>query len=102
MRENVGIALTKMADPEIRERVSAGDVAALGYLEFNEAERDVVIAAAKDYPDPEVSGFSFGSLNFNAPPPASFNFTENGQFGVAAHYAFGSFAKPVIVGGHAM
>ena len=101
-RENVGIALTQMADPDIRERVSAGDVAALGYLEFNEAERDVVIAAAKDYPDPEVSGFAFGALNFNAPPPSGFSFTKTGQFGVAAHYAFGSHASPVIVGGHAM
>jgi|SRR5271165_3548627 len=99
-RENVGNALTQMADPEIRERVAAGDVAALGYLEFNEAERDVVIAAARDYPD--VSGFEIGSLNFGSSPPPGFDFTENGQFGVAAHYSFGSNAPSVIVGGHAM
>jgi len=89
-----------MADPEIRDKVAAGDVAALGYLEFNEAERDVVIAAARDYP--EVSGFDMNGLHFNAPPPPGFDFTENGQFGVAAHYAFGAFASPVIIGGHAM
>jgi hypothetical protein len=89
-----------MADPEIREKVAAGDVAALGYLEFNEAERDVVIAAAKDYPD--VSGFDIGSLNFGSTPPSGFDFTENGQFGVAAHYSFGANAAPVIIAGHAM
>jgi len=43
-----------------------------------------------------------GGLNFNAPPPQGFNFTENGQFGVASHYAFGANAAPVMVGGHAM
>ena len=99
-RENVGNALGQMADPELREKVAAGDVAALGYLEFNEAERDVVIAAARDYP--EVSGFNMGALNFGAPPPTGFDFTENGQFGVASHYAFGAHASPVIIGGHAM
>jgi hypothetical protein len=99
-RENVGKALTLMSDPEIRDKVAEGDVAALGYLEFNEAERDVVIGAAKDYP--EVSGFALGSLNFGSAPPQGFDFTENGQFGVASHYAFGANASPVTVGGHAM
>jgi hypothetical protein len=99
-RENVGKALTQLADPEIREKVAGGDVAALGYLEFNEAEREVIIGAAKDYP--EVSGFALGSMNFNSAPPSGFDFTENGQFGVASHYAFGSNAPSVILGGHAM
>jgi len=99
-RENVGNALSQMADPEIRDRVAAGDVAALGYLEFNEAERDVVIGAAKDYP--EVSGFALGALDFSSAPPNGFDFTENGQFGVASHYAFGANAAPVVIGGHAM
>jgi hypothetical protein len=97
-RENVGIALNAMSDADVCEKVAAGDLSVLGDLEFDEKERDVLIDAARDYP--EVSGYAFnlGSFNFAAAPPNGLNFAANGRFGEAAHYAFGVNAGPNIAG----
>jgi hypothetical protein len=93
-RENVGIALNAMADPDVCEKVAAGDLSALGDLDFDDKERSVLVDAARDYP--EVSGYAFnlGTLNFSAAPPTALNFADNGRFGQAAHYAFGRNAGP--------
>ena len=93
-RENVGIALNAMADADICEKVAAGNLAVLGDLEFDEKERDVLIDAARDYPDVSGFSFSFATLNFSVAPPSTLNFAANGRFGEAAHYAFGRFAGP--------
>lgn len=97
-RENVGTALNAMDDDAVRSAVAEGDLTVLGDLEFNDAERAVLIDAARDYPDTTGFSMNFGALNFSKAPPAQLNFAQNGRFGEAAHYAFGKFAGPNIAG----
>jgi hypothetical protein len=101
-RENVGIALNAMADPDVCDQVAAGDLSVLGDLEFDEKERSVLVDAARDYPEVTGYSFSFATLNFSAPPPAMLSFADNGRFGQAAHYAFGVNAGPNLPGHEGM
>lgn len=90
-REAVGAALNAMADEEVRSKIAAGDLSVLDDDDLTDAEREILVGAAEDYP--EVSGYSFNfSFNFNAPPPRQFNYADHGQFGIAAHHAFGDNA----------
>jgi hypothetical protein len=97
-RENVGIALKAMEDDAVRSQVAAGDLSVLGDLEFNDAERAVVVDAADDFPDTTGFSFSFGALDFQSAPPKQLDFARNGRFGEAAHYAYGRFAGPNVAG----
>jgi len=55
--EAVAEALEAMDDDDLRGRLAAGDEAAVSGFELTPDEREIVIAAAGDYP--EVEGFQF-------------------------------------------
>ena len=85
--EAVAQALEAMADDEVRERLAAGDDAEISGFELTGDERDMVIAAAADYP--EVEGFQFRrksahQITVGQPAP---NFRSNlSPFSVATFY----------------
>lgn len=59
-RADVGAALARMDDDEVRERIEAGDLSDLDDLSLDDAERTMVQDAAAAYP--EVVGFAFSSF----------------------------------------
>lgn len=96
-REDVGTAINAMSDEAVRAQFEAGDLSALGDVSLDEKERQVIIDAARDFPEVEAFAMRVGKINFAA-PPANVNFAANGRFGEALHYSFGNLAGPNIAG----
>lgn len=79
-------------DPEIREKVAAGDLSAAGNLDLTDEESSLLRGAADDYPD--VAGFSFEVFQPSVTNPELFKwkFEEVPEaYGQAAAYSLGKW-----------
>jgi hypothetical protein len=85
--EDVARAIMAFEDQETREQVQQDGVTALGDLRLSPEEEALVLGAANESPDPEVSGFQLDQ----SPTFIAAMYASRGPFQPAVNNQFDSF-----------